>query len=77
MEMGHEIVTDINENQPLGYTLLLFMIDNTRQSSAYSYFKPVKNHINLQVFKNILVTKIILDVKNSVVGVESTVGGKI
>lgn len=69
-EMGHDVVTDINEETPLGYSPMLFTIAGTfRQSSALAYLNPAKDRPNLHVMKDTLVTKIVTDENKKAVGI--------
>lgn len=71
-QRGNEIVLSVNGNNSLGYTDGLYTIgDGVRQSSAYSYLVPIKDHPNLHVLKNTFVKKIIFDAFKNAVGVEA------
>ncbi|KAJ8716996.1 hypothetical protein PYW08_005395 [Mythimna loreyi] len=71
-EIGHNIVLDTNGNTPLGYTENMFNIaGGIRQSTAQSFLNPIKNHPNLFVLKNTLVSKILFDEDRNAIGVEA------
>lgn len=70
-ELGNEIVPDINEKHPVGYTELLLTIkDGYRQSSAFSFLTSIKKRPNLHVMKNSEVVKVLIDENNVAYGVE-------
>ncbi|KAJ0176926.1 hypothetical protein K1T71_006935 [Dendrolimus kikuchii] len=70
-EVGNDIVSDINENNQLGYTgKTLTVGKGVRQSSAYAYLTPKKDYKNLYVLKHTQGTKIIFDENKNAVAVE-------
>uniref|UniRef100_A0A2A4K5W1 Glucose-methanol-choline oxidoreductase N-terminal domain-containing protein n=2 Tax=Heliothis virescens TaxID=7102 RepID=A0A2A4K5W1_HELVI len=71
-QVGNDIVTTISGNNSLGYTDAIFSIgDGIRQSTAFGYLVPIKDHPNLHVLKNTIVKRIIFDAFNNAVGVEA------
>ncbi|XP_047995649.1 ecdysone oxidase-like isoform X1 [Leguminivora glycinivorella] len=71
-ELGHNIRIDINGNETLGFGECTFAIyKQTRESTAYSFLKPVKHRKNLHVLKNTFVTKILFDDFKNAIGVEA------
>ncbi|XP_063622405.1 ecdysone oxidase-like, partial [Cydia splendana] len=69
----HEILTDTNGHEQLGYSLPQYSIaDKQRQSAAIAFLSPdtVKNRSNLFVLKEALCTKIIFDENKRATGVE-------
>lgn len=70
-EMGYDYHLDINQDNRLGITSLMFNIgDGLRQSTALKFLRPIKNNPNLYVLINTLATKIIFDDKKNAIGVE-------
>lgn len=70
-ELGHEIVENINSNTPLGFTHLLHTCGKkARQSTAYSFLRPVKDNPRLHVMTYALATKILFDDSKNAVGVK-------
>lgn len=69
-ELGNEIHKDLNQQHPLGYSEVLLNIANGyRQSSAYTFLKPIKERTNLYVVNHTTVTKILFDENKNAVGV--------
>ncbi|CAH0406808.1 unnamed protein product [Chilo suppressalis] len=63
-ENGHDTLLDYNGFQQLGYAESQFTIDdNTRQSTAYSFIRPIKNRNNLHILKKSLARKILFENK--------------
>lgn len=61
---------DLNQQHPLGYSEVLLNIANGyRQSSAYTFLKPIKERTNLYVVNHTTVTKILFDENKNAVGV--------
>ncbi|KAG6464930.1 hypothetical protein O3G_MSEX014820, partial [Manduca sexta] len=59
-ELGYDIFPDLIGRENLGYAECLFTIaDGVRQSTAYSYLRPIRKRKNLYVLKFTLATKII------------------
>lgn len=70
-ETGNEVVQDINGKKTVGYTTSVYTIANgKRQSTAYSYLRPIKDYSNLHVMKNTMAKKILFDDNNNAIGVE-------
>ncbi|XP_063533813.1 ecdysone oxidase-like [Cydia strobilella] len=78
-ELGYKILLDVNGNEQLGYGEPSFTIaEGVRQSTAYSFLRPVKDRQNLHVLKHTLVTKILFDKFKNAIGVEAlTEDGKL
>ncbi|XP_047995647.1 ecdysone oxidase-like [Leguminivora glycinivorella] len=71
-ELGHTSRFDFNGNETLGFGEGTFAIYNgVRESTAYSFLRPVKHRENLKVLKNTLVTRIIFDDFKHAVAVEA------
>ncbi|KOB77282.1 putative ecdysone oxidase, partial [Operophtera brumata] len=71
VELGHKHIPDIHGKQLPGYSRSMYTIaDGIRQSTAYSYLKPVKDCPNLHVLKHTVAKKIIFDDNKNAVGVE-------
>ncbi|XP_063361758.1 ecdysone oxidase-like [Cydia amplana] len=71
-ELGHKIRIDFNGDEYLGYGEPTFTIsEGVRQSTAFSFLRPVKNRHNLHVVKNTLVTKILFDDYKNAIGVQA------
>lgn len=69
-ELGNDIVND--PGSALGYSKpFLYLATGGRQSSAFTFLKPVKDRKNLHVLKNTLVTKINFDENKNAVGVQA------
>ncbi|XP_047995251.1 ecdysone oxidase-like [Leguminivora glycinivorella] len=73
-ELGYKILLDVNGNEQLGYgEPSLTIAEGVRQSTAYSFLRPIKDRQNLHVLKHTLVTKILLDKSKTAVGVEALI----
>lgn len=71
-ELGHYISNDLNGASNLGYAeSMVTVADGMRQSTAYSFLRPIKDRPNLYVLKNTFVSKIILDDHQNAIGVEA------
>ncbi|XP_063619043.1 ecdysone oxidase-like [Cydia splendana] len=71
-ELGHKNRIDFNSHETLGFGEATFAIyKGVRQSTAYSFLKPVKYRHNLHVLKNTLVTRILFDKYSHAIGVEA------
>ncbi|KAJ0171323.1 hypothetical protein K1T71_012873 [Dendrolimus kikuchii] len=76
-ENGHNIHLDVNGYDQLGYSLPQYIIDDgQRQSTAYSFLRPVATRPNLFIIKNALVREIAIK-DNKAEGVRVKIGGKI
>ncbi|XP_047995151.1 ecdysone oxidase-like [Leguminivora glycinivorella] len=77
-EIGHKVILDPNDYETLGYTQPCYTVSKSgeRQSTAFSFLRPVKQRLNLHVLKNTLVTKILFDYFNNAVGVEALTDNK-
>ncbi|XP_047995651.1 ecdysone oxidase-like isoform X2 [Leguminivora glycinivorella] len=71
-ELRHKIRIDFNGDEYLGYGEPTFTISQgVRQSTAFSFLRPVKYRHNLHVLKNTLVTRILFDDFKTAIGVEA------
>ncbi|XP_063381141.1 ecdysone oxidase-like [Cydia fagiglandana] len=71
-ELGHKNRIDFNSHETLGFGEATFAIyKGVRQSTAYSFLKPIKHRHNLRVLKNTLVTRILFDKYSNAIGVEA------
>lgn len=71
-EAGYNTPIDVNSGINLGYTQPTFTIaECTRQSTAYAYLRPAAHRHNLDVLKNTLVIRIILDQHKRAIGVKA------
>ncbi|PZC71524.1 hypothetical protein B5X24_HaOG213191 [Helicoverpa armigera] len=76
-QAGNDIVAAITGNTSLGYTEPIYTIGSgARQSTAYAYLVPIRNHPKLHVLKNTMVKRIIFDAFNNAVGVEAYTNDK-
>nr|XP_026489496.1 glucose dehydrogenase [FAD, quinone]-like [Vanessa tameamea] len=72
-ENGHDILEDFNQ---LGFSTPSFTIYNRRrQSTAFTFIKPIMKRKNLYLLKNTMATKIILDRNKKAIGVEVKYNG--
>ncbi|XP_063627883.1 ecdysone oxidase-like [Cydia splendana] len=70
-ENGHDILTDTNGFQQLGYSPAQYTIDEgIRQSTAAAFLRPIKHRPNLYVLRNTLARKILFNKSKRAVGVE-------
>lgn len=71
-ELGHKIVPDVNGDETLGYGQPTYTIaKGVRQSTSFSFLRPVKHRHNLNVLKNTMATKILFDDSKNAIGVEA------
>ncbi|XP_063533684.1 ecdysone oxidase-like [Cydia strobilella] len=71
-ELGHKMRIDFNSYETLGFGEGTFAIyKGVRQSTAFSFLKPIKHRQNLRVLKNTLVTRILFDKFKNAIGVEA------
>lgn len=74
---GVPVISDLNANQNLGYTLTqMTSFNGTRSHSANAYLIPAKDRPNLHVLKYAFVNKILMNKNNEARGVELTYKGK-
>ncbi|OWR41285.1 putative ecdysone oxidase [Danaus plexippus plexippus] len=70
-ENGHEILSDTNGHQQLGYSVPSFTMDKSRrQSAAVAYLRPILNRPNIKILKETLARKLTFDEDRRVTGVE-------
>ncbi|XP_028173029.1 glucose dehydrogenase [FAD, quinone]-like [Ostrinia furnacalis] len=70
-ENGHNILDDPNGENQIGYSAAQFSIaDGTRQSTAVTHLKPIKDRPNFFLLKNSLARKVLFDQNKKAVGVE-------
>ncbi|KAI8422785.1 hypothetical protein MSG28_006530 [Choristoneura fumiferana] len=63
----HEILTDTNGYEQLGYSLPPYTIaDKKRQSTAVAFLRPIKDRKNLFVLKKALCTKVLIKNKRAI-----------
>lgn len=75
-ELGHKILTDMNADTYLGFSLSQGTLKNgERHSSAAAYLNPAKDRSNLHVVKNAYVTRILIEKTKQVTGVEVQIKG--
>ncbi|KAI8435572.1 hypothetical protein MSG28_003849 [Choristoneura fumiferana] len=71
-ELGHKILPDVNGDETLGYGQPTYTIaKGVRQSTSFSFLRPVKHRHNLDVLKNTFATKILFDDSKNAIGVEA------
>ncbi|XP_047995150.1 ecdysone oxidase-like isoform X2 [Leguminivora glycinivorella] len=77
-ELGHDIILDANGYETMGYNQPSYTIarSGVRQSTAFSFLRPVQHRKNLHVLKNTLVTKILFDGSKNAVGIEALMANK-
>lgn len=69
-ENGRDLTNDYNGYQQIGYGHVMNNVDNGhRQSTGYSYLRPIKDRKNLFVLKNTFARKVVFE-KQRAVGVE-------
>ncbi|XP_060803698.1 ecdysone oxidase [Amyelois transitella] len=69
-ENGRNILIDTNGKEQIGYSLAQYTIgDNTRQSTAVAFLKPVKDRPNLFILKETLARRVVFK-KDRAVGVK-------
>lgn len=70
-EVGHKLILDSSTGD-MGYVQPIFTIaEGYRQSSALAFLSPIKCRLNLHIWKETLVTRIIFDKSKNVIGVEA------
>lgn len=71
MDLGYKFIPDINANEHIGVTVAQATIDgNRRCTTAKAFLVPAKDRKNLHIIKHAFVTKIKVNSKNKVTGVE-------
>ncbi|KOB77647.1 putative ecdysone oxidase [Operophtera brumata] len=70
-ENGHELQEDTNGHEQLGFSTPQVNIEGgIRQSTAFSFIRPIKNRSNLFVLRNAFVTKVVINENKQATGVE-------
>lgn len=74
---GVPVISDLNANQNLGYTLTqMTSFNGIRSNTANAYLIPAKDRPNFHVLKHAFVNKILINKNNEIRGVELTYQGK-
>lgn len=70
-QLGYKTLVDINANEYIGLTVIQGTLDgNRRCTTAKAFLVPAKDRPNLYIVKHAHVTKIIIDEKKRVTGVQ-------